>query len=63
MQSRVFDRFFRGDASHNNDIDGCGLGLSIARWIATAHGGRIALNSEPGKLTAVVVNLPLAPGP
>src|SRR5207253_2312949 len=26
----VFDRFFRGDASHNTTVDGCGLGLSIA---------------------------------
>jgi signal transduction histidine kinase len=62
IQPRVFDRFFRGDASHNNDVEGCGLGLSIAEWIATAHGGRIRLSSEPGPLTTVIVSLPLAPG-
>jgi signal transduction histidine kinase len=36
---RVFDPFFRADASHSQTVEGCGLGLSIARWIVTAHGG------------------------
>ncbi len=57
---RVFDPFFRGDASHSNAIEGCGLGLSIARWIVGAHGGNIDLASEPGRLTTVTVTLPLA---
>src|SRR6266850_7072981 len=35
---RVFDPFFRGDSSHSHAVEGCGLGLSIARWIASAHG-------------------------
>lgn len=34
---RVFDRFYRGDAAHGRNIDGCGLGLTIAREIAKAH--------------------------
>lgn len=58
---RVFDRFFRGDESHSSEIEGCGLGLSIAEWIAKAHGGRIHITSEPGKLTTVTVNFPLQP--
>jgi signal transduction histidine kinase len=58
LQSKVFDRFFRADLSHNNAIDGCGLGLSIAQWIVTAHGGDIRMRSEPGKLTTVTVKLP-----
>ena len=49
LQSRVFDRFFRGDASHNNEVEGCGLGLSIAQWVAAAHRGEIRLVSEPGQ--------------
>jgi signal transduction histidine kinase len=61
LESRVFDRFFRGDASHNNALDGCGLGLSIAQWIVLAHGGSIRLGSTPEQLTAVTVRLPLAP--
>ena len=60
LQTRVFERFFRGDASHHSAVDGCGLGLSIAQWIATAHGGEICFSSEPEKLTTVSVRLPLA---
>jgi signal transduction histidine kinase len=56
---RVFDRFYRGDAARRSRSDGCGLGLSIAQWIVTAHGGTIQLTSEPGKVTAVVLRLPL----
>jgi len=56
---RVFDRFFRGDPAHENTIDGCGLGLSIAQWIVSAHGGTIQIESAPPKLTTVTVRLPL----
>ena len=56
---RVFDRFYRGDAAHNNEVDGCGLGLSIAKWIASAHNGTIQIESAPSKLTTVTVRLPL----
>src|SRR5581483_8227645 len=54
---RVFDRFFRGDPAHENTIDGCGLGLSIAQWIVSAHGGKIQIESELNKLTTVTVRL------
>ena len=54
----VFDRFFRGDPSHNHAVEGCGLGLSIAKWIVTAHGGAIQLTSRPPEFTKVVVTLP-----
>jgi signal transduction histidine kinase len=57
---RVFDRFFRGDPAHESAIDGCGLGLSIAQWIVSAHSGTIQINSVPSKLTTVTVRLPLA---
>ena len=57
---RVFDRFFRGDPAHENTIDGCGLGLSIAQWIVSAHGGKIQIESELNKLTTVTVRLPIA---
>ena len=55
----VFDRFFRGDASHNTAVDGCGLGLSIAQWIVSAHNGTVKIESEPLKLTTVTVRLPV----
>ncbi len=44
---RIFDPFFRGDASHSHAIDGCGLGLSIGRWIAEAHGGQLDIATTP----------------
>ena len=57
---RVFEPFFRGDASHQRAVDGCGLGLSIAQWIVTAHGGKILVTSEAGEQTIVRVNIPTA---
>jgi signal transduction histidine kinase len=60
LRSRVFDRFFRGEAAHSNRVEGCGLGLSIAQWIVAAHGGSIDLASESAKETIVTVVLPTA---
>jgi signal transduction histidine kinase len=62
LQPRVFERFFRGDASHNSAIEGCGLGLSIAQWIVLAHFGTIQFVSEPNKLTVVTVRFPAIGG-
>jgi two-component system OmpR family sensor kinase len=56
---RIFDRFFQGDLSRA--ASGSGLGLSIARWIAHEHGGRIAAhNDEAAHGAAFVVELPIA---
>ena len=60
LQARVFDRFFRGDASHGTAVEGCGLGLSIVQWIVRAHGGTIRIESAERGLTTVRVCLPLA---
>ncbi len=57
---RVFDRFFRGDSAHGNTIEGCGLGLSIAQWIVSAHAGKIQIASAPSQSTIVTVQLPTA---
>jgi signal transduction histidine kinase len=57
--SRVFQRFFRGEAARSR-TDGAGLGLSIASWIAREHGAEISLTSEPGKGTKVIVRFPRA---
>jgi len=56
---RVFDRFCRGDPSHSQTVEGCGLGLSIAQWIVLAHHGTIQIDSVPAQLTTVTVRLPL----
>jgi signal transduction histidine kinase len=57
---RVFERFFRGDPAHASAVDGCGLGLSIAQWIAAAHGGTLNLEPVPDQQTTVTLRLPLA---
>jgi signal transduction histidine kinase len=56
---RIFERFFRGDPAHSQITDGCGLGLSIAQWIVSAHDGIIQAESLPSKNTTVTVRLPL----
>ncbi len=55
---RVFDRFFRTDASRNRTIAGTGLGLAIVRSIATIHGGRVSAERRPGGGTTFRVTLP-----
>jgi len=54
---RVFDRFYRVDSARGSG--GAGLGLSICRWIAQAHGGSIAAESAVGEGTTVTLRLPM----
>ena len=55
---RVFDRFFREDASHSREVSGNGLGLAIARDIVQAHKGKIWAESEEGQWARFKVILP-----
>jgi signal transduction histidine kinase len=60
-EGRLFERFARGDNA-NGKVEGCGLGLAIARWIVQEKGGTIALRSEPDGKTTAFVRLPLYTG-
>jgi heavy metal sensor kinase len=57
-ESRVFERFYRGDPSHSSEISGSGLGLSICREIVAAHGGQMWLEQSLPGWTAFTVSLP-----
>ncbi|MFI7226965.1 sensor histidine kinase [Nonomuraea angiospora] len=59
-EARVFDRFYRADASRARATGGAGLGLAIVRSIVTAHGGRVEVRSAPGKGATFQVRLPTA---
>ena len=59
-RERLFDRFFRGDAAHNRSVDGHGLGLSLARVIARAHGGDLTLLPSPPDEVRLRLWLPTA---
>ena len=54
--TRVFDRFYRIDPSRSSDTGGHGIGLSVAKAIVTAHGGRIQADTQTGcdfRVTAI----------
>ena len=54
----LFERFYRGDASHSSQTKGYGIGLSIARAVTAAHKGRIAAPSSDGHSLTITVTLP-----
>ena len=59
---RLFDRFYRGDASRNSRTGGYGIGLSIAAAVVAAHRGKISASvPEEGQL-AITVQLPAGKG-
>ncbi|MDR3577639.1 MAG: HAMP domain-containing sensor histidine kinase [Anaerolineaceae bacterium] len=72
----IFERFYRVDKarsrqtneSQNSDAEdgrpvGSGLGLSIVQWIVRAHAGQVKVESELGKGTTFIINLPLVSAP
>ena len=57
-QSRVFERFYRVDASRDRTTGGTGLGLSLVKHIVQRHRGSVSLFSEPGVGSTFTIRLP-----
>jgi len=58
-QKFVFDKFYRAGKGDFRTVKGLGLGLYYVKQIITAHGGEIYLNSQPGKGSTFIINIPL----
>lgn len=56
--SRLFERFYRTDASRNSETGGHGIGLSIAKAIAEGHGGKITAETSGGSDFCITAVLP-----
>lgn len=48
-RQRIFERFYRIDAARTREDGGAGLGLALVQWAVSSHGGRVEVESEPGK--------------
>jgi signal transduction histidine kinase len=55
---KIFKRFYQVDRSLSRRSRGCGLGLSIAKFIVDAHRGSISIDSKPGEGSTFTVKLP-----
>ena len=56
---RIFERFHRVGTGLVHDVKGSGLGLTLVRHIAEAHGGRVTVESEPGRGSTFTIHLPV----
>jgi signal transduction histidine kinase len=58
MEEKLFERFYRLEQHHNRKTGGTGLGLSLCREIAKAHGGELTLHTQPGRVVVMRLEVP-----
>ena len=56
---KIFDQFYQADQSLSRPAEGCGLGLSIVKFIVDAHHGTITVDSRPGEGSVFTVRIPV----
>jgi signal transduction histidine kinase len=62
VRERLFEPFHKGQRTGTAGEKSTGLGLAIVRRIVEAHGGKIAVASEPGRGSTFTVSLPVSHG-
>jgi signal transduction histidine kinase len=58
-QQKIFDKFYRGSAPSVRRIRGSGIGLAITKHVAEMHGGKVMVESEPGKGSTFTLRIPI----